>query len=110
MAAIDASPADARKFNTATSFGFYASPDAFLGQISSGHDKCRRGRLVNVYRKLNRGRKRLIGRARGNRTGQWVLEREVPRGRYFAQVPRKRFGARGKHLCRPYRSSVLPMG
>src|SRR5690606_20251290 len=97
-------------FKTSTSFGFYASPDAFLGQIGSGHRKCRQGRVVKIFRVRNRGRKQLIGRARGNRTGQWVLEKEVPRGRYFAKVPRKKFGPRGRHLCRPYRSSTLPFG
>jgi len=110
-AALIALPADAeaRRYPTTTSFGFYANPDAFLGQVASSKAKCRAGRLVKVFRK-RRGGDRLIGRDRANRTGQWAIEREVPRARYYALVPRKRFGPRGRHVCRAYRSSVLTFG
>lgn len=102
--------AEARSYRTIASFGFYATPDAFLGDVDSGHPKCENRRLVKVYRKRRHGRRaKLVGRDRATSTGQWLVEKEVPRGRYFLKVPRQRFN-RGRIVCRSYRSSTMPAG
>jgi hypothetical protein len=100
--------AEARTFSTSTSFGFYdGSPDAFLGQVASNNPaRCRSGRLVKVFRKRSRN-DRLVGRDRAGATGQWIVEGNFASGRYYALVPRKRFGANNRHTCRAYRTSVL---
>lgn len=106
--------AEAGSFKTSSSFGFYAGtpgssyPSSFHGQVSSPRNQCRTKRLVKVFRKKPR-RIVLIGRARASTTGQWTIEvnRSVPTARYFALVPRKKFGAKGRHTCRAYRSSAL---
>ena len=109
FAALSVSRADARVYSTSTSFGFYASPDAFLGQVASNSDRCRSGRLVKIFRNQP-GRDRLIGRDRAGPTGQWEVEREVRPARYYALVPKIRFGPNGRHSCRAYRSTVLSFG
>lgn len=102
----------ARTFSTATSFGFFAgTPDAFLGQVESNNKpNCRRHRLVKVFRTTGGGG-RLVGRDRANATGQWEINlANVPAAHYYALVPRKTFGPRGRHTCRAYRSSTLSFG
>ncbi len=106
-----AGPASARSWSTATSFGFYSgSPDAFLGQVASNNDQCRSGRLVKLYRERG-SRDRLIGRDRAGSTGQWEIERGTfVLARYYALIPRKKFGPQGRHTCRQYKSSTLRFG
>lgn len=108
--------AHARSFATSSSFGFYKGnpnasgyPDSFLGQISSKKKKCVNKRLVKVFRKRP-GRDRLIGRDRASSTGQWIVERRrMPRGRYYVKVPRIKFGAGRRNVCRAYKSSLIPV-
>ena len=103
------SRAEARTYSTATSFGFNGYPDAFLGQIASNNDRCRSGRLVKVFRERGR-RDRLIGRDRASGTGQWKVERDVPTARYYAKVPRLKFGPGRRHVCRAYKTSTMRVG
>ncbi len=115
--AVGLPDAEGRSFATGSSFGFYkgtpgtAYPSAFLGQIYSDKDQCRRHRLVKVFRKRP-GPDRRIGRDRTSTTGQWNIDvkRGVPTARYYAKVSRKRFGPQGRHVCRAYRSSALRFG
>jgi hypothetical protein len=107
--AVGQGQAQALVLSTSTSFGFFSSPDAFLGQVRSNNNRCRAGRVVLVYQERGR-RDRLIGRDRATSTGLWTIERDVPRARYYALVPRKRFGFRGRHICRRYKSSTLLFG
>lgn len=116
MLAVGLSGADARSFASSTSFGFYKGvpgssyPSSFHGQVSSDANQCRKKRLVKIFRKKPR-RNVLIGRTKASRTGQWTIEkRRVPTARYFALLPRKKFGPRGRHVCRAYRTSVLRFG
>lgn len=113
---LGAGQADARAFATGTSFGFYKGtpgtpyPSSFHGQVHSDVNQCRRGRLVRLLRRQGR-RNVLVRRTRASSTGQWTIEmNRVPTARYFVHVPRKRFGPRGRHICRPTRSSVLRFG
>lgn len=97
------------KFRTATSFGYFSgNPDAILGEISSPKAACERRRKVKVFRRRS-GADRLVGTARSNRGGQWVLERNrFRRARYYAKVVSKNIGSRGhRHICRSYRTSTL---
>lgn len=104
-----ATGAQARTYASSTSFGYYTgSPHAFLGQVRSAHRACTAGRRVQVFRKLRGRRARRIGSDRATSTGQWVIEpRRVRRGRYYAIVPAARAG---RHRCRAYRSSTIPVG
>ncbi len=102
--------AEARSFSTSSSFGFYSgSPDAFLGQVASNSNRCRAGRLVKVYRERGR-RDRLIGTDRANATGQWAIDINVPVARYYALIPKKKFGPNGRNVCRKFKSSTLTFG
>ena len=109
--------AEARTFGTSSSFGFYSGtpgsdyPSSFHGQISSPSSQCRKARQVKVFRKQRR-RDVLVGKARASSTGQWTVEvnRRVPLAKYFALVPRKKFGPRGRNVCRGYKSSALTFG
>jgi hypothetical protein len=106
--ALTPGPAAARSFSTSSSFGFFSgTPDAFLGEISSNNKpKCRKGRLVKVFRERGR-RDTFIGRDRASSTGQWIVEKTVPSGRYYALIPKKRFGPNGRNNCRRYKSTTL---
>lgn len=109
---LGAQAAEARSFATGSSFGFHpGSPDAFLGQVHSDANQCRKGRLVKVFRARGRRAPKLIGRAFASGTGQWKVEMgSVPVGRYYVLVPRRKFGPNGRHVCRRYKSSTLTFG
>lgn len=106
-----AGQAEARTFSTVTSFGFYSgNPDAFVGQVSSNNNTCRNHRNVKVFRERGR-HDRMVGRDRATSTGQWAINLENVRlARYYAKVPRKRFGPGQRHTCRAYKSSTLKFG
>ena len=113
---VGTSQAEARSFATGSSFGFYkgtpgtAYPSSFHGQVHSDANQCRKGRLVKLMRKRPR-RTVLVRRTRASLTGQWTIRMaRVPTARYFALVPRKRFGPGGRHLCRAYRTTILRFG
>lgn len=106
-----AGTAEARVFSTTSSFGFFGgSPDAFLGQVQSNNNRCRAARMVKVFRENGRN-DRLMGRDRANATGQWEINiANVPSARYYALIPKKKFGPNGRNLCRKYKSSTLSFG
>ena len=106
-----AGQAEARTFSTTSSFGFFSgSPDAFLGQVASNSNRCRSARLVKVFRERGRN-DRLVGRDRANATGQWEINlANVPTARYYALIPKKKFGPGGRNVCRQYKSSTLTFG
>lgn len=114
VAALSAADASAASHKTSSSFGFSkgtpgtAYPSAFLGQISSSSQACERGRKVDLFRRTNRGNKR-IARARTSGTGQWTIElKRVPTARYFVKVMAKRLNRRNR--CLAYKSSTLRFG
>jgi hypothetical protein len=104
---------------TGTSFGYDPARDDFLGEINfgSGHPACRSGRRVRLFRQRP-GDDRLMGATRsgtspGDGPGYWVIKPDaVPPGRYYAKVLRRDIGpgAAHEHICRPYRTSNLPVG
>jgi len=110
--AVSLPRAEARTFSTATSFGFYSGtpvlPDSFLGQVASNDNRCLAGRVVKVYKERGR-RDRLIGRDRASSTGQWIIERNVGRARYYALIPSKPIDG-GRNVCRQYKTSAWLFG
>ena len=101
------------RFPTNITWGFDPTngimPDAFVGylNLSSGNRDCRPGRLVKVYR-VRPGNDPLIGSDRTDTGGYFVIERNVPAGRYYAKVGAKDLGEGvHDHLCGGRRTSNL---
>lgn len=63
----------------------------FHGQVRSGRRACTRGRVVSVFRVINKGRVVRFGSTRSGRRGHWRIrlnENMVPGGYYARVKPR----------------------
>ena len=60
----------------------------FHGEIRSGSRACTRGRVVSVFRVVNKGRVVRFGSTRSGRRGHWriVMNENMVTGGYFARV------------------------
>jgi hypothetical protein len=110
--------AHTRFYATGTSFGYDPARKDFLGEINfaTGPRGCQSGRRVRLFRQRP-GDDRLMGATRsgtspGDGPGYWVIKPDaVPPGRYYVKILRRDIGpgSAHTHLCRPYRSSNLPV-
>ena len=60
----------------------------FHGRVHSGRKACKRGRVISVFRVINKGRVVRFGSTRSTARGRWRIDmdkRMVPGG-YFARV------------------------
>jgi hypothetical protein len=110
--------AHTRSYPTGSSFGYDPAREDFLGEINfaTGPRGCKSGRRVLLYRQRP-GEDRLMGAARsgtsaGDGPGYWVIKPpSVPPGRYYIQILRRDIGPGPSHdhICRPFRSTNLPI-
>jgi hypothetical protein len=118
LAVAAAAVAHTRTFPTGSSFGYDPAREDFLGEINfgTGPRGCQSGRRVRLFRQRP-GDDRLMGATRsgtspGDGPGYWVIKPpSVPAGRYYVKILQRDIapGSAHTHLCRPYRSSALPV-
>jgi hypothetical protein len=100
------SPAQAHRFNAASTITINRQGSRYFGSIASARGQCQRNRSVTLYRTKN-GRTRVAKRTTSNRNGNWSATARR-RGRFHAVVS-ARTGGRypHSHNCRGDRSPSI---
>ena len=85
-------PAAGNAANSKVTIGVGFKPEVgnprFHGLVRSGRGSCRRGRVVSVFRVINKGRVVRFGSTRSTSRGHWRIDmnKNMVPGGYFARV------------------------
>lgn len=80
----------------------------FYGDVSSVKRKCVRGRNVRLYKLQRDGDRRLVGRDRTGRSGNWRIPKDNPKGRYTAEIGPKFYQGYAHTIkCQGDRSPII---
>lgn len=80
----------------------------FYGDVSSVKRKCVRGRNVRLYKLSRDGDRKLVGRDRTGRSGNWRIPKDNPRGRYTAEIGPKFYQGYAHTIkCQGDRSPII---